>query len=460
MSRLHELIITDKDTGDTASVNTDGQLNVAAQIANEDGSVVNVQHPFPTNGDSVYVKDLNTDVSDNGDFTGSITDYFDSLLTVNTNSTSNNPKIIKLWFNRTVYASSIGFGCNDLAKGFGNSITVKLLGSGEAVRFTKTFSPSDPNSFVGEFGPKAFNGVIIEFNTVNEVCLSNLTIAKSIETNSNLYGLDPDGNSQDVQVTEDGYLSTSDTSNGLAIAEGNVTGKSFIHKFGAANDFDVSDGFVTVWDGSQDGAAFEKMLYTYSTTADIDTLSSDNAANTQVTEIQGLDANYEPVTQTATLNGTSAVTLATPLIRIFRVKNTNSTDFVGNVFVSVAGTLTGGVPTAVNLRAVVVGDNNQTEMALYTIPAGKTGYMRDWYASTAGAKRDASHVIKVIARPFGEVFQLKHKSAIVESGTSYIKHQYTEPEVFTEKTDIEIRMNTDQDIAAVSAGFDIVLVDN
>ena len=31
---------------------------------------------------------------------------------------------------------------------------------------------------------------------------------------------------------------------------------------------------------------------------------------------------------------------------------------------------------------------------------------------------------------------------------------------FTEKTDIEIRMDTDQDIAGVSAGFDIVLVDN
>ena len=99
-------------------------------------------------------------------------------------------------------------------------------------------------------------------------------------------------------------------------------------------------------------------------------------------------------------------------------------------------------------------------MAVYTIPSGKTGYMRDWYASTAGAKKGSSHVVKLIARPFGQVFQLKHKASIVEDGTSYIKHNYQEPEVFTEKTDIEIRVNTDQDDASVAAGFDIVLKDN
>ncbi len=86
--------------------------------------------------------------------------------------------------------------------------------------------------------------------------------------------------------------------------------------------------------------------------------------------------------------------------------------------------------------------------------------MRDWYASTSGAKKDSSHVVRVIARPYSQVFQLKHKAAIVESGTSYIKHDYKEPEVFTEKTDIEIQMDTDQDAASVAAGFDIVLVDN
>jgi len=435
---------------------TDGSQRTVIQTLGED---VGVQNPFQIDGDSIYVKDLNLARCDNGNFDGEVTDYFDSLSSVQADATANNPKIIKLWFNRTLYSHSLGIGCDDLAKGFGNSVTIKLLGSGESVRFTKTFAAADPNSFLAEFGPKAFNGVILEFNTASEVCVSNLTIAKSIETNSTLHGLDPLGNIQEVAVTTDGNLAISDNSNGLAIAKGEVTGSSFIHKFGATGAFNNNDGFVTVWDGAEDGELYEKMVYTYSTTADIDTLSSDDAGNTQLTEVQGLDANYDIVVQEKQLNGITLVTLDTPFIRVFRVKNVGSVDYAGHVFVSVNGTLTAGTPIPANVRAVVHGENNQTEMAVYTIPNGKTGYMRDWYASTAGAKKGSSHVVKLLARPFGQVFQLKHKASIIEDGTSYIKHDYNEPEVFGEKTDIEIRMNTDQDGAEAAAGFDIVLDD-
>jgi hypothetical protein len=89
--------------------------------------------------------------------------------------------------------------------------------------------------------------------------------------------------------------------------------------------------------------------------------------------------------------------------------------------------------------------------------------MRDWYASTSGGSRDTSYVIDLFARPFGQVFQLKHKSSISDTGTSYLQHQYEEPERFAEKTDIEMRVTiTKAAITAgsVSGGFDIVLKDN
>jgi hypothetical protein len=41
-----------------------------------------------------------------------------------------------------------------------------------------------------------------------------------------------------------------------------------------------------------------------------------------------------------------------------------------------------------------------------------------------------------------------------------MRHQYVEPEKFTAKTDIHLKINTDQDDAGVSGGFDIVLVDD
>ena len=292
----------------------------------------------------------------------------------------------------------------------------------------------------------------------NIVAEDDAQLVKSVLT-----GQDEDGTFQNVSTTVDGDLTISDNSSGLSIAEGNVTGKTFIHKFGNAPDFDATDGDVTVWDGADDGTTWENMVYDYSTSADIQYISSTDAGDTQTIEVQGLDSDYNIVTQTKDLTGQTSATLDTPLIRVFRMKNNNSTDLAGHVFCSTSTAGAGGVPTAANVRAIIQPGNNQTLMAVYTIPAGKTGYMRDWYASTSGANKNSNYTVKVFAKPFGGVFQMKHISALNETGTSYIKHDYTEPEVFAEKTDIEIRMNVlagGTTAAAVSAGFDIVLVDN
>jgi hypothetical protein len=268
------------------------------------------------------------------------------------------------------------------------------------------------------------------------------------------------GTFSNIGATASGNLRTTNAESGLAIAAGDVVDHSFVHKFGEAPDFDTTDGYVTIWDGANDGEA-NIMTYTYSTTADIDRVISSSAADTQDVEIQGLDTNYDMVTQTITLNGQTAVALTTSLIRVFRVKNVGTTDIAGRVSVYVNTTTTGGIPdTPANVRAIVNDGNNQTLMAVFTIPAGYTGYMRDWYASTAGGVTNATHVIRLFARPFGQVFQLKHVSSITTTGTSYIQHKYEEPEVFSEKTDIEMKANTDVNASAVATGFDIVLVKN
>ena len=111
-------------------------------------------------------------------------------------------------------------------------------------------------------------------------------------------------------------------------------------------------------------------------------------------------------------------------------------------------------------RAIISVTHNQTLMAIYTIPAGKTGYMRDWYVSAGGAKKTSLHEIHLEFRPFGGVFQTKHIAGIAIAGTSYFKHVYEVPEVLLEKTDVRMHANTDEDAASISAGFDIDLVDN
>jgi len=278
-------------------------------------------------------------------------------------------------------------------------------------------------------------------------------------------GEDPVGHFHNVKTSHDGFLAITDNSSGLSIAQGNVTGTSFIHKFGSAPDFDTGDNRIDIWDGSEDDTVWEKFIYTYSSTDDVDSIVSESGSDTFDLEIQGLDANYDVVTQVKTLTGQTPVVLDTNLIRVFRLKNVGTSDNVGHVFCYVSGgTVTAGVPqVAADIRAIIQTGNNQTLMAIYTVPAGKTGYMRSFFAGTAGGNRSTNYVIDLFARPFGQVFQLKHKSALVESGTSHWNHIYTEPEIFQEKTDIVIRVQiTDNAItgASVSAGFDIVLVDN
>ena len=72
----------------------------------------------------------------------------------------------------------------------------------------------------------------------------------------------------------------------MEIVQGNITGASFIHKFGRTPDFDTTDNFATVWDGAEDGEVWEKMVYTYSTTADIDSLVSSDNSDTQDVEVR------------------------------------------------------------------------------------------------------------------------------------------------------------------------------
>lgn len=438
-----------------------GSTSIVTLGTGPTGGPITAVNPLSVNGDSVYTKDIDLDVSDNGGFSGEVTDYFDSLTSVNVDASATNPKQIKVWLNRTIQTAAIGFGCNDGTKSFSN-VKVSVLGSNEAVRSVADASADNTkyNSLVLNFEPESANGFLIEFFTADEVGLSNLIIYKSANVNSRLQGIGPSGCLSDVGVSASGNLRTTDSENGLAIAKGEVAGTGFVHKFGKAPDFDPGDGFVTIWDGADD-SGINQMSYVYSTSAAIDTISSSNAGDAVDVEIQGLADDWTFVSQTVTLNGQSKVTLPTPLRRAFRMKNAGASDIAGNVYCYEDTAITGGVPNdSTKVRAIIENGNNQTLMAVYTVPEGKTGYIRSFFAAGAntGFLTTGASEIKLFARDFGGVFRLRHDTAI--SASPY-QHTYVEPEgPFPEKTDIEMRANTTIGASAISAGFDIVLVDN
>jgi len=221
----------------------------------------------------------------------------------------------------------------------------------------------------------------------------------------------------------------------LEVARGNIEGHSFIHKFGEGTDIDSGDGFVDIWDGA--GNANADKVYTFSSTADIDTISSSSGSDTVDIEIQGLDTNFALVTQTITLTGQTKATLTTPLIRVFRMKNVGATNLVGQVYCYVDGAITAGVPdTSADIRAIIDDGKNQTLMSIYTIPAGKTGYLLKEFASMSKAVASAVADIHLAMREFGGVFQLKETLSINTAGNPSFQYEYPIPLVIPEKFDI------------------------
>jgi hypothetical protein len=342
----------DITTEDDATLST-----VVVKTVGSDPTVfhnVDSQHPLPADGDSLYLKDIDVDNSDNGGFSGVVTDYFDSLKTVNNDASATNPKVIKVWFNRTIQTHALGIGCDDLTKSFSN-IKFKALGSGEEIRYTKDESTDGTtrNSYLLELPSLALNGFILEFHTANEIGLSNLYMAKQIDTHTTISAIKTSGDVVDIGATDSGNLKVSNAENGLAIAKGEVTGTEFIHKFGVAPLFNIASGFADIWDGSDTGG-INQPQYTYSTTNAIDSISSSNNGDTQDIEIQGLyddgSGNWLEITQTVTATGQTRAAIPQALIRVFRMINVGSTDIAGNMYCYENTALAAGVHYIQSLR--------------------------------------------------------------------------------------------------------------
>lgn len=269
----------------------------------------------------------------------------------------------------------------------------------------------------------------------------------------------PDGTYVNIGASQSGNLLVSNAENPSAIAFGEVVGKSIIQKFGNAPDFDTGDNEITMWDGAND-AGIDNMIYDYSLTADIDSIISSSPTDIGDIEIQGLGASSNLVVQTVTLNGQTRVALATNLYRVFRKKNIGASNLVGDVscYVTNAPTSSGVVDDSSLVRSLILNGNNQTEMAIYTVPGGEEIVIKGVDVYSAGASRSASYIVTLWARPPDGVFQLKWKGAFSDDVDSGIRKPYETGLFFDEGTDIELRvqvLTAAITAATMSGGFEI-----
>ena len=224
----------------------------------------------------------------------------------------------------------------------------------------------------------------------------------------------------------------------LDIARDAISNSKIVHKFGANFDIDQTTDPESVWSGGG--------LYPWAALATAQTIYclSTSASDTAVLTLEGLDGDYNEVTESVTLTGTSAVTTTTSFLRVFRMTyedGANAGDITART-VNASGTIVAQIDTGYA----------QTLMAIYTVPAGFTGYL-----VTLDATIDANKNCQVMMyhRLAGKPFRIAH----VAETTGHYRYEFVAPLRVPEKTDIDIRIaEVSGNDARATANFDLVLI--
>ena len=199
----------------------------------------------------------------------------------------------------------------------------------------------------------------------------------------------------------------------------------------------------TIWDGGG--------IYSYPASALAMTVTSAGGAtdeDVRVTVI-GLDTDWKEVQQEVTLDGSGVATTTQTFRRVFRAYVSGDQSPTGNITIANGGT---------TYAQITLGEN-QTLMAVYTVPAGHTFYLTNGTATHGtGTSGGVYMTVRFMLREFGGVFRTATKIDIVESEVLF---PFTFPLRIPEKSDIEVRAicNKNQN-NAVSATFEGVLIWN
>jgi hypothetical protein len=228
--------------------------------------------------------------------------------------------------------------------------------------------------------------------------------------------------------------------NFLNIARGKIPNASHINKFGYNES--VGTSFELITDLGTNVLPSSAGVVTL-VSADTNDTSAGTGART--VEVQGLDENYLPLTETFTMNGTTNVIGSESFLRVFRMRvlsaGTGEIN-AGNITASIGGSDV----------ARILADKGQTLMAVYTIPAGKTGYLTKFQGSLS---KNQEAVFKIRVKQFNNGFNVKGQFGTFSNSITY---DYPIPLQFKEKTDIQI-MGKAGATSEMGAVFDILLID-
>jgi hypothetical protein len=235
-----------------------------------------------------------------------------------------------------------------------------------------------------------------------------------------------------------------------SISEGKFTGYSKVNKFGCNTDV---DGAEDIWDGGGDYTGF-------ATSAEKVTVFSSDANDTangtggRTLRIVGLDANYTALTEDVTLLGLTQVDTVNSFLRVTRAYLlTAGTGKTNAGAITVRQKL-----TTTNIFSIIQIGFGQNQVSAYTIPAGYTGYLKQYHTDLLDTQTNAARmVIKVIE--YGGAQRFTHQYSVTNNNSG--TYQFYGGLTLPEKTDFVFRCTQIQNASAViSTAWDIVIVKN
>ena len=231
----------------------------------------------------------------------------------------------------------------------------------------------------------------------------------------------------------------------------------YIEKFGA--NLSVGSNLETIWEPGG--------IYEYLTTASVVSAVSDeqgdalNGDGARTIELQGLDSNYNTITEIISCNPTDGrnggVESTQQFLRIYRAivttaGSTNTNE--GNILVKA------GPTTVISIGTHGSGLNKegfgQSQTSVYTVPAGKTGYLTQWSVGSSVYNSGVQAYFKVSEVTDGRVLRTKDVMFL----NNFSIKDYKVPLQIPEKSDVEVRAYDTSTGIPVSTTYNIILIDN
>jgi hypothetical protein len=238
---------------------------------------------------------------------------------------------------------------------------------------------------------------------------------------------------------------------GLQVSRGQIQGHSTVIVFGYNPDVDTSE--ETIW---PDGG-----LIPHPTTASVLKISSSSANDTsagtgaQTVYIEGVDGNFDVVSETVILNGQTAVNTTNSYLYVnsFYVATVGSGGAnVGNINAG-TGTVTSGVP-AVLYDIIAIGYNQRTT-GHYCVPAGFTGYMTEGSISAGQATGSTSVTTFLKQHGADNILRVGAVAAINNNAAVF---DFVQPYIIPEKNCVGASAIGAAANNAVSSYFNIILI--